>query len=249
MAQPSSNNPILLPTWLLVLGSLAIAGHLLVFAVSVLAAPSGRWWTPLGPDMALGPEFALSIDMVTRPNYLRPLKMTHNYHFDTNRAETPGVYLEVRLKDESGAVKDTLRFPEKDANAWVRHRQGLLAWHLLQGDQPVAPPAGEVIPAPGQRADVQFWDMAQGDRIARLRTVPQHLVPRDRPVFRPSELSLVLARSYARHLCRAHGAASAEIIRHSKDQLSPVVLIQADVPGATEEFVASFGELPRETPP
>lgn len=248
MVQPSSPHPLPLPTWLVVAGSLAVGVHLFILGVSVLAAPSGPWPTNYGLDTAPGPWFALSIDEVTRPNYLRPLKLTHNYHFLTNKSETPGVFFEVRLKGESGEVKETLRFPNQDANPWVRHRQALLAQHLLQ-DRPVQPPAGEVIPAPGQRVPkIQIWDMGK-ERALELRSVEEHRVPRDRPVSRPSDLSLTLARSYARHLCRTHGAASAEIIRHSKEPLSPVVLFQPDLPpGATDELVASFGDMPRETP-
>lgn len=247
MAQPS-NNVGPLPNWLLALGSAAVAGHLFILGVSVLAAPSGPWPTPYGADMAVAPHFALIIDELTRPAYLWPLKMTHNYHFMTNRAETAGVFVEARLKDESGAVVKTIRFPDRDANPWVRHRQELLARHLLE-DRPLPPPAGEVIPAPGQQVQtVQIWDMGP-DRVLSLRSVQQHLVPRDRPVFSPSDLSLVLARGYARYLCRTHGAASAEIVRHSKEPLSPVVLIQPSAPpGPEEELIASFGELPREAP-
>src|SRR5262249_3155198 len=205
MAYTPSQNPVPLPTWLVVLGSLVVAGHLLVFGVSVLAAQSGPWPTPYGQDWAVPPMFAAAIDEVTRPNYLRPLKMTHNYHFATNRAEMPGVYFEVHLKDESGAVMKTLRYPEKDANPWVRHRQELLARHLLE-DRPVPPPAGETVAAPGRQVEmVPIWEMGPG-RTLTVRRVAEHLVPRDRPVSRPSDLSLALARSYARYLCRAHGA-------------------------------------------
>jgi hypothetical protein len=69
---------------------------------------------------------------------------------------------------------------------------------------------------------------------------------RGSPVFRPSEWSLVLARSYARHLCRTHGAASAEIIRHTRDPIYPVVLFEREpAADAFQDLVASFGEMPR----
>lgn len=246
MPQPSSSNPLPLPTWVMVVCSVAVAGHLLIIAASVLAAPSGRWPTPYGRDTARGPEFAMIIDEVTRPKYLRPLKLTHNYHFATNEfAMMYGLYLEVRLKNEAGEVTQTLRIPEQIANPWVRHRQELLV-HNLFPDQPLPPPAGEVLPAPGQRAPtVQYWRPGP-DGVSRLHTEPQHLVPRNAELYQPSELSLMLARSYARHLCLREGAASAEIIRHSRMPLSPIVLIQREVPPeATEELVASFGEMSR----
>ncbi len=99
-----------------------------------------------------------------------------------------------------------------------------------------------MIAAPRQKAPtVDIWEPGPGGAL-NIKTVPQHLVPRDRPVFRPSELSLVLARSYARYLCRAHGAASAEIIRHTKDPYLPASLLFEDSsPPAPEELVARFG--------
>jgi hypothetical protein len=245
MTPASLNRPEPLPSWLIGLGSAAVAGHLLALLVSVLAAPSGPWPTPYGSDTAVAPMFASGLDSVVRPKYLRPLKMTHNYHFATNRSELPGVYFQVQLKGNSGETLATLRFPEEHANPWVRHRQSLLA-RALADDQPVQPPAGEVIAAAGQNVrQVQIWDMSS-DRSLGLKTVAEHLIPRDRPVSRPSELSLVLARSYARYLCRQYGAASAEITRHSREPLSPVILFQRDVPpGTADELIARFGELPR----
>jgi hypothetical protein len=83
-----------------------------------------------------------------------------------------------------------------------------------------------------------------GPHRLRLKSVPQHLAPRDRSVFRPSEWSLLLARSYARHLCRAHGAASAEIVRHTREAIPPAVLFFDDAPPeAFEELVSTFGEV------
>ena len=42
----------------------------------------------------------------------------------------------------------------------------------------------------------------------------------------PSPWSLLLARSYARHLCRLHGAHSAELTRHSRQPVSPEMMFQ-----------------------
>jgi hypothetical protein len=182
---------------------------------------------------------------VVRQAYLQPLKLTHNYHFVTNHGELPGVYFKVQLKGAGGETVATLKFPEDGANPWVRHRQGLLA-RALGDDQPVQPAAGEFIAAPGQRVEtVQIWDMAP-NRTLRLKSVPQHLIPRERPVSRPSDLSLILARSYVRYLCRQYGAVSGEITRHSREPISPVILFQRDVPpGAADELVAQFGEMPK----
>lgn len=245
MPQPSTLNSVPLPTWVIVAGSLAIAVHLLVFGVSALAARSGPWPAPYGRDYAPPPQFTMALDEFFRANYLRPLKMTHNYHFQTNQAEAPAGWFEVRLKDETGAPLKTVRIPEENANPWVRHRQALLAFNLLQ-DEPLPPQAGERLPAPGQTVRMMpIWDVGM-DGVRRISPVPEHLVPRDRPVFRPSELSLTLAKSYARYLCRLHGAASAELVRHRREPIPPMVLFQLDLPpGANEELVASFGELTR----
>ena len=58
--------------------------------------------------------------------------------------------------------------------------------------------------------------------------------------------STLLARSYSRYLCRKHGAATAEIIRLTREPLSPQLLnpnaIDPKNP-AFEDLVASFGEV------
>jgi hypothetical protein len=242
----SSNNPNPLPSWLIGLGSVVIAGHLLALAISVLAAISGPWPTPYGGDTAPAPAFASCVDTVVRPHYLQPLKLTHNYHFDTNRAEQPGIYFKVQLKSASGETVATLKFPEDDANPWVRHRQGLLALRL-GSDQPVQLRPGEGVAAQGQHVrTIQFWKPAP-DRSLSLVSKPEHLVRDEGPVSRPSDLSLVLVRSYVRYLCRTHGAAFGEITRYSRDPISPVVVLQRDIPPgpANDELVAHYGEFPK----
>jgi hypothetical protein len=90
-----------------------------------------------------------------------------------------------------------------------------------------------------------IWDF-DAERTLRLRAVPEHLVPRDRPVFRPSSWSLLLARSYVRHLCRVNGASTAELVRHSREPILPALIFMPEPPAATfDELVSSFGELPR----
>src|SRR5262245_19752086 len=115
-----------LPRWLKGLTSLAIAGHLLAILVLVLAAPSGPWPTPFGQSLAVGPTFALSSGETVTRCYLKPLKMTHNYHFMHNRPGMPGVYFEIRLMDAEGRFIRTVRCPDPEAPFWVRHRQSLL---------------------------------------------------------------------------------------------------------------------------
>jgi hypothetical protein len=221
--------------------SAAIVFHLGAVLANVLAAPSGPW--PPGGTAATPPQFAHSVNRELAPRYLEPLKLTHNYHFASNRPGRPGVWFAVRLTDESGRELKTLRFPDPAANPAVRHRQSLLALSLAD-DVPVVPPAGESVAAPGREVPtVLIWDVA-GERELRLRAVPAHLVPRDRPVYRPSDWSLVLARSYVRHLCREYGAGKGELIRHTREAIPPAVLFEDNIPpDAFGELVSYFGEV------
>jgi hypothetical protein len=242
------------------LASLAVGVHFCALVTLVLSAQSGPWVTRFGDSPAEGPLFATRIAnhivrddqgrVVARlgllPWYLEPLRMTHNYHFTSNRLMLSEVYFEARLKDDKGTVT-TLKFPDETSNAWMRHRQTLLALGLGD-DMPVQPPRGEVIPAPNQKMRTYtIWEPVKGADALKLREVPEHLVPKDRPVFRPSEWSLLLAHSYARYLCREHGAASVELIRHSRDPVIPAVMFLPEPPPDTfNELVCSFGEYRRE---
>jgi hypothetical protein len=232
--------------WLIILGSLAIIGHLGAVVVMVIAAPSGPWASPFGMSMALAPQFAQSAYNVATPAYLNWIKMTHNYHFPTNRPGAPGVYFEIKLKDESGKIVDTLKFPDPDANAFVRHRQTLLARGLAD-DVPIPPRGSESVAAPKKDVNkIAIWDMTEPGKL-QLRAMPEHMVPRDRPVFRPSDWTMILAKSYARYVARSHGAASAELVRHSKDPMPPIVLYFGEIPSAfSEELTSNFGELTHE---
>jgi hypothetical protein len=171
------------------------------------------------------------------------LQMAHNYHFDSNRNDFSAVKFEVLLRDQDGTLIKTLRFPEENANFWVRQKQNLLALGL-GGDEPVQPPRGEVIPAPGQKVKtVTIWDNVGNDRTLHLKEVPEHLVPRERPVYAPGEWTRVLAKAYCRYLCREYGAASAELVRHSREPILPVIMFSPEpMPNAFEEMVCSFGE-------
>jgi hypothetical protein len=260
MSQPRTVPPRPLPRALIVVGSLAIGVHLLAIMMLVLAAQSGPWLTRFGDSPAEGPWFATRLTnyvvrdqqgtIISRsgllPWYLEPLRMTDNYHFASNRPLVSEVFFEARLKDDKGSVT-TLTFPDTGANAWLRHRETLLALGLGD-DIAVQAPRGEVIPAPGQKMRTfMIWEPVKGEDALKLKEVPEHLVPKDRPVFRPSEWSLLLARAYARHLCREHGAASVELICHSKDQVMPAVLFLPEPPPDTfNELVCSFGEVRRE---
>lgn len=243
-AAPPQAKP--LPTWLKWAGSLALGLHFLAIGMLALASPSGPWPTPFGSSMALAPSFAGSINDRLLPVYLSPLRMTHNYHFITNRLEVPEVSFEVRLKDKKGKLIRTMKFPSDEDNSFVAFRQRLLAQQLAD-DEPVTTPRGEVIPAPGKKMEtISFWAPVTGQKALELRTVPLHLAAEqvgNRPVYRPRDWSTMLARSYMRYLCRQEGAASAELIRHSRDPIFPGMMFVDELPpGTFEELLCNFGE-------
>jgi hypothetical protein len=232
-----------LPRWLLLVGSGAIAFHFFALLILVMAARSGPWPSPFGPSHQEPPRFAWSINEWTSRNYLQPLQMDYNYHFSSNRTDLSTVYFEARLKDDKGEVVQTIRFPQESENFWVRQRQRLLAQSLGE-DEPVQPPRGEVIPAPGKKTpEVEIWDFPPGQRTLQLRKVPEHLIPRDRPVFGPSKWSETFARSYGRYLCRQYGASAVELIRHSREPLYPALMEMPEpLPETFEEMICSYGE-------
>jgi len=247
--KPSELPPALVPRWLLVVGSLAILFHFFAILTNVLAAPSGPWPSFEGPRMEDPPQLPLSINTAIGPPYLRPIRMTHNYHFNSNRTSNPSIRLEVRLKDEAGNLLTTVTLPDPNANPWVYHRQEMLV-RWLSEDMPVMASTMESIPAPGQQArKVAMWDREPGDKpVLKLIERPEHLVPKDRPVLRPNDWAMLLVHSYVRYLCREHNAAKAEVIRHSKQPLPAAILLMPTMqlpPEATEELLSNFGELSR----
>jgi hypothetical protein len=249
-----------LPRWLIAVGSAAILYHLAAIIIPILDAPSGPWVTGEGPRPAEAPAFAHSAADLAKvhADYLR---LAHSYHFVTNRpGDIPGVQFEVHLKNTQGEEIAKLYFPDKDANPWVRHRQELLA-SALAPDLPMEQQGGEVIPAAGEKVrTVSIWALPSEDLSGNnpmqppppadrntplhLVTLPQHRVPRNRMAMRPSDWALVLVHSYARYLCSSHGAASAEIVRHTREPVPPAVLFGGDVPPPVfKDLVANFGEM------
>ena len=226
--------------------SALVALHFLALGAHVLAYRSGPWPTPFDvPSPAEPPKFAQAIDDLVFPWYLDKLRMTHNYHFATNQTEAFDVYFEVRLKDAAGKVVKSLKFPEEGGNTWVRHRQKQLAQALF-GDQPLQPPQTERVPSPL----VLIWKIVEPESTQQkavyvLDKILEHNIPRDRPSMRPTEWSVAVAKSYVRHLCREHGAASGELIRHSREAIpaipSPEV-VNVLPPDTFVEMVANFGE-------
>jgi hypothetical protein len=244
MAQLRSKTAGQAPSLVIAVGSLAIAFHLGAVIVHALAAPSGPWPNGDGPPMAGPPAFAQSLDESLFAAYLKPLKLTHNYHFAGNRPIVPGVFIDIKLKNAQGEVLNTIRWPDPAANSWLRYMQGLFVQGMVP-DQPVAPPQGEEVPAPHQQPRMaSIWE---GDGSLRLTRVPEHLIPRNRPVYSPTDWSLILVHSCARYLCRTHGAASAEVIRYSREAISPAFLSMGPPPPmAFADLIASYGDISSE---
>ncbi len=255
MHQPLSPSGDALPRWLVLVGSAAILYHLAAITLPILDMKSGPW--PSG--LAEAPAFAHSLSGLSKVHG-RYLRVTHSYDFPSNRpSDLPGVEFEVRLRDGRGNVLQTLHFPNPHANLWVRQRQDLLARNLAP-DQPLEPPRAEILAAPGQKLpNVSFWALpnemsANTDKPPlqsfsentplHLQTVDQNSIPRNRQLMKPLDWSLVLQRSYARYLCRKYKAASAEVLRHTREPVTPAVLFGNEIPpNALEDLVASFGEV------
>ena len=233
-----------LPTWQLAFGSLAIGGHFLAVLAMILAAPSGPWPSADGGNHSTPPQFAYSLNNLFPASYLQSLGMADDYHFIGNNPAQVGVSIELRLEDADGRPLTTLTLPDAEGNWWVRHRQSVLARGLAD-DIPVSPPEGEMVPAPNQTLPgMPIWELAQGGGL-ELHNVPEHLIPRERPVFRPSEKSLLLARAYARYACRTHGAVHVEIVRRTQEPIPPAVMFLEGPPPseAAGELISSFGEF------
>lgn len=229
--------------WAKGLISLAIVAHLTaIIGGLALAASSGPWLVGDGRADANPPHFAQAIRSVALPYYLRFVRMTNNYHFESDDPALTATRLEAIVRDQPDAEPRTVIFPTSDAWFMARLRQRLLA-ERLYNDEQVMPLAGEQIAAPNAPIrTARFWEPVE-NKPGALRTVEMHLIPRDRPVFGPTEPVLILARSYGRHLLRRFGAASVELHRHSRDPISPDVMFlpKAGRDDAPAEELVTFG--------
>jgi hypothetical protein len=241
---PPDSAPI--PRWAVLAGSLLVVFHLGTVVVHAVAAPSGPWPGMEGSEPAPPPQFSVLADEYVAAPYLTRLKMTQNYHFPNNRPSVPGAVLEIRLQDKEGEVIKTIWFPDRDAYAAIRRRQALaLRWFI--DDRPIQPPQGEKIPAPGGKIpEVATWEDVEGEmRKITLTLVPEIEVKRNRPVVGPTEWSLVVLRSFVRHLCREHGADSAEVVRMSREPIPPRILFEREVPPLMDKLQSNYGRLSR----
>ncbi len=244
MSVSQANAPRPLPKPFIVIGSIFAVGHLLAIGMLALAAESGPWPTNFGiGSKSPGPKFATAISShIAGPYYLKPLAMTNDYHFKSNKAAQFAAYFEVILKNDRDEVIKTLSIPDPKANFWVRHRQSILAQGLAE-DQPLQKQATErIAPANREMSKVDFWDLVDG--TLRLKSVDANSVPNDR--MKPSEWSRLLAQSYMRHLCKEHNAASAELVRHSREVPTPMDMFLPPRPEAYKELSSYFGVYRRE---
>jgi hypothetical protein len=241
-----------LPRWLILLASIVIVFHLSAVGLRALAVPSGPWPTPQGPNTVAPPAFALDLYQWLPEHYLKviqwPLSAPHNYHFPSNRPGQPAVSLEVHLQDAAGQELATVSIPDPAANFWVRHRQTLVA-NALGFDMPVTPPHQmEQVAAPGKQVKkVPVWEPKGPNRL-QLEDVDENLllekVQRQPGLMQPPELTMLFLRSYVRYLCRTHGAARAEVVRHHHNGVPPSVLGDEPIPpGAFDDWLSNFGEI------
>lgn len=246
-----SKPPRPLPSALKVVGSAFAIGHLTAIVLLALEPQSGPWAFYGGETPMEGPMFAkMTTENVTFPYYLQPLRLINNYHFASNRPTRYAVYFEVILKDGRGEVTKTLRFPDEKANFWVRHRQEILARSLAE-DVPVAPARPtEAVPAPGKELPtVEIWDMNDNEHgVLRLKRVPEDKVPRNPPAVRPTDGAKLFAQAYMRHLCKEHGAKSAELVRHTREMVTPTDMFSTALrpPDFFNELKSYFGEYREE---
>jgi hypothetical protein len=241
MSNMPANAKVPLPRWVIQAASAAIILHLGALLVLFLGAQSGPWFSPFGRTPADPPEFAGQIDRLIRPWYFFVLSLDHDSQsFARNDPEEEAVYLEALLKDKSGTVVQTLTIPDPGANFWVRHRQGLLVQGLAD-DIPVQAPRGEVIPGEKQKGKtVSIWDALEGAPIQNISTIPEILIPRNRDVFGPTERAQLLAKSYARYLCREHRVPTVELIRYHRKAIFPEYMVL--LPEAFDGQACSFGD-------
>lgn len=177
--------------------------------------------------------------------YLRVIKMTHNYHFRSNRVARFEAYLEVKLFDKEGQLIKTVRLPDVRASRALRQKQDALA-RWLPDDMPVPPTVIERIAAPGARAaEISVWRGGSNPNELSLTPIKENEVPNNEVVLRPSDWSLIVVRSIARHLCRVHDAEWAEPVRYSREAIPAGILFEPETPPNPEILQSAYGRISR----
>ncbi len=246
------------------LGTAFVLGHFFIIGIWILGATSGPWPSPFFPggDFQLGPPFAQAINPVTRDAYLGPLRLLNNYHFMSNRVVGDEAYFQIHFKDASGKTQKTLKFPDENANYFIRHRHKILALGLTQ-DREMSPLGAERIRAVKKQAAKTdpaaqltiYWtleDPKKADNKFKLVRADSDEVPRGQALSTASDWAYIAAQSYVRHVLRETGEqdkwASVELTRHVRRQLPPLLITMKDTQiNFFGETVSNFGDL-REKP-
>ncbi|MFM7149565.1 MAG: hypothetical protein ACKO23_06960 [Gemmataceae bacterium] len=194
--------------------------------------------------MAMPPHLASFLHQKLSLKYLQTIKLSHNYHFRTNRVGQPEAALEFRLENDDGETLKTIRYPDPKASSFLRRRQGQLA-QLFIDDQPYQTTMIEKIAAPNAVIpEATIWEQPVMDqRKLVLTTMPENEIPRDRQVFRPSSWSLLVMRSLGRYLQRNNESAHVSLTRISKEPIPPRVLFEKESPPEMEPLKSSYGRL------
>lgn len=226
-ADSSTTTPAGWPLPLRLLVSVAIIFHLAALAGLVLSTRTGPWAMPDGDiGIAHAPFFAERIFDSTR-GYRQALRLTEDYRFSSNLRPDSDNQVEIRLKDKDGKVIKTVLLPQ--SNSWLGsyQREQLIA-NLLSKNEAVDAPEGEKIPPPGQQVPMASYWKAQGsNKLWKLEITPEHLLPREEEMARPTDLSVILAKSLARHAQKKYGGESADVALRSKQSFGALLVAPA----------------------
>lgn len=239
------NEPSWPPTWMMALGSVAIAIHLLLAFILTLNEPSGPWPVQGAGMPADAPRFASGIGNHWLTNlYHNTVRCSHSFHFSSNRQEHQEITFEGLLKDDKGTVVRKVTIPDPEAPSSIQIRQRLLA-QQLGNDEPLPPQQGVVIAAPGQELKPIRWWHQDADRRYVLKVDNPNAVPRNQNFMHPTDGQLLIARSFARFLSRQNGGGKVELNRYWFDPVLPMALFNDPPPSADDlrRYSSSYGEL------
>lgn len=233
------------PTWMMVLGSLAIAIHLLLAFIMTLNEPSGPWPVDGAGIPADPPRFVREIGNYWLTNlYHNSVRSNHSFHFSSNRQEGQEISFDGLIKDDKGTVIKKVSIPDPEAPSSIQVRQRLLA-QQLGNDEPLPPQQGVIIAAPGKELEPIRWWHQEADRRYILKTENPNAVPRNQSFMHPTDAQLIIARSYSRFLSRQNAGAKVELTRSWYNPIMPMVLVNDPPPNAADlrHFSSSYGEL------
>lgn len=233
------------PTWMMVLGSVAIALHLLLAFILTLNQPSGPWPVQGAGLPADPPRFVSGIGNHWLTNlYHNTVRSNHSFHFSSNRQEGQEISFDGLIKDDKGTVIKKISIPDPEAPSSIQVRQRLLA-QQLGSDEPLPPQTGVIIAPAGKELEPVRWWHQDADRRFILKTENPNAVPRNQSFMHPTDAQLIIARAYSRFLSRQNAGARVELNRNWYDPILPMVLVNDPPPNAADlrHFSSSYGEL------